>query len=82
MFGLPRTDCQEGFGYPAQVPLTTPDVDGAPVGPPLPPEMFSRKEPLAVRLLQRLVEPKVVVAPAASAISWLAHESFQGISGT
>src|SRR5277367_7097950 len=41
--GLPLTDCQLGFAYPWQVPLTTPVVDGVPVahplGPPLPPEM-------------------------------------------
>jgi hypothetical protein len=38
--GFPSSDCHDGFGYPAQVPPTTPDVDGFPVaqplGPPLP----------------------------------------------
>src|ERR1700684_255447 len=56
--GLPLTDCQLGFAYPLQVPLTTPDVDGVPVaqplGPPLPPEM-SKPSPA----LQRLPAPKV-----------------------
>jgi hypothetical protein len=56
--GLPKTDCHFGLIYPAQVPLTTPAVDGAPVaqplGPPLPP-VVSKRAPK----LQILVEPDI-----------------------
>src|SRR5216683_2801178 len=58
--GLPKTDCQEGLGHPAQEPLTTPGVDGVPVahwlGPPPPAAVVMRSEPIRGSL-QRLVEP-------------------------
>jgi hypothetical protein len=56
--GLPSTDCHAGLAYPAQVPLTTPVVDGAPVaqplGPPLPAWMLTSSP-----LLQVLSDPIV-----------------------
>jgi hypothetical protein len=47
---MPTTPaCQDGLGYPAQVPLTTPEVEGDPVaqplGPPLPPTLLRKFAP-------------------------------------
>lgn len=83
--GLPNTDCHEGFGYPAHEPLTTSDMEGAPVaqplGPPLP-EPVVRNCCSPILLLQNPVKPYVVPEPERNvAISTLAQESFQGISG-
>jgi len=57
---LPNTICHEGFGHPAQVPLTTPAVDAAPVahwlGPPPPATVVMKNEPKAGSL-HKLDEP-------------------------
>ena len=81
--GLPnRPDCQLGLALPEQLPPTTPPVDGAPLEQPLgppPAETTVRKfAPLA--LLQKPLLPKVCAKPLNEAMSWLAHESFHGIS--
>jgi len=84
-FGFPNTDCQAGFGYPAQVPLTTLGTEGVPVaqllGPPLPPRILRRKKRPEGKWLQRLPMPNVEGNPRKLTIKLLAQESFQGISG-
>jgi hypothetical protein len=59
-FGLPTTDCHDGFGHPWQLPLTTPLVDGVPVaqplGPPPPATVVSKSAPMEGSL-HKLVEP-------------------------
>src|ERR1700722_13519149 len=60
-FGMPNTPvCQTGFGYRAQVPLTTPVMDGVPaaqpLGPPPPPHGSSRA-PTLPALLHEPAEP-------------------------
>jgi hypothetical protein len=47
---MPTTPaCHDGLGYPAQVPLTTPELEGDPVaqplGPPLPPTLVRKFAP-------------------------------------
>ena len=68
-FGLPiRPACQLGLGVPAQVPLTTPELNSAgeplaqPLGPPLP-EAVLRKFWNPAALLQKDLLPYGVVAP-------------------
>jgi hypothetical protein len=64
-FGFPKTDCQEGLAYPAQVPPTTPLAAGVPVaqllGPPLPAIVVKKERPIVE--LQKPFGPKVDVRP-------------------
>ena len=59
--GLPTIDCHDGLAYPAQLPLTTPLVEGLPVaqplGPPLPEAVVCNPYVVAVLLLQKPFVP-------------------------
>jgi hypothetical protein len=74
--------CQEGFGYPTQLPPDKPPLAGVPVaqalGPPLPANVVV----LYPAALQKLFTPYVELYPTKATTKELAQESSQGISGT
>src|SRR5580698_11202503 len=86
-FGFPtRPLCHWGFGYPLQVPPTTPATAGEPraqpLGPPLPPKALRKKLSGLVGSVTSLeLQNAVGVVPPYTSLTYvLAHEPFQGIS--